>query len=290
MGGLQANIEKPDRILEPVGDVVFDAYASQFEYDPGPLDAVVETVDEKSQYWTKERIVINAAYDDERLTAFLFLPKGVEPPYQTVVYFPGSSAVRQRSSEDLQVRVFDLFVMNGRAVICPIYKGTYERNVGLEDTSSAPTKEYADYAIKWVNDARRSIDYLMTRDDIDSQSLAFVGYSWGGRVGSLVLALEPRLRAGIFLAGGLWSVAPRPEVDALNFAPRVNVPVLMINGVYDGIFPLEESQKPLFRLLGTPDEYKKHIVYETGHSFGRYRNQATREMLAWLDRYLGPVE
>jgi dienelactone hydrolase len=288
MGGLIEGAQRVDRISEPVGDKVFDAYASQFEYDFGPLEAVVEAVDDASQYWTRERIVVNAAYDKEKLVAFLFLPKGVEPPFQTIVYFPGSSAARQRSSENLQVRIIDVFVMNGRAVLYPIYKGTYERYEGTK-TNSSQTKEYADYAIQLVNDARRSVDYLSERDDIDSQALAYVGYSWGARLGSVVLALEPRLRAGIFLAGGLGAIAPRPEVDPLNYAPRVKVPVLMVNGVHDVIFPLEDSQKPLFNLLGTSDEEKKHVVYETGHAFGRYRNQATAEMLKWLDRYLGPV-
>ena len=288
MGGLIEGAQRADRISEPVGDVLFDAYASQFEYDPGPLEAVVEAVDDADQYWIKERIVFNAAYDKEKLVAFLFLPKGVEPPFQTIVYFPGSNAAIQRSSENLQVRIIDIFVMNGRAVLYPIYKGTYERYEDLK-TNSSETKEYADYVIQLVNDARRSVDYLSTRDDINTQALAYVGYSWGGRLGPVVLTLEPRLRAGIFLAGGLGAIAPRPEVDPLNYSPRVKVPVLMVNGAYDVIFPLEDSQKPLFSLLGTSGEDKKHVVYETGHAFGRYRNQATAEMLAWLDRYLGPV-
>jgi hypothetical protein len=28
---------------------------------------------------------------------------------------------------------------------------------------------------------------------------------------------------------------------------------------------LESSQLPLFRLLGTPDKDKKHMIYDTGH-------------------------
>jgi dienelactone hydrolase len=288
MGGLIEGAQRVDRISEPVGDMVFDAYASQFEYDLGPLEAVVEAVNDASQYWSRERIVFNAAYDKEKLVAFLFLPKGVEPPFQTIVYFPGSSAAQQRSSKNLQVRIIDFFVMNGRAVLYPIYKGTHERYESLK-TNSYETKEYADYVIQLVNDARRSVDYLSERDDIDTQALAYVGYSWGARLGPVVLALEPRLRAGIFLAGGLGVIAPRPEVDPLNYAPRVKVPVLMVNGAHDVIFPLEDSQKPLFSLLGTSGEEKKHAVYETGHAFGRYRNQAKAEMLAWFDRHLGPV-
>jgi hypothetical protein len=69
---------------------------------------------------------------------------------------------------------------------------------------------------------------------------------------------------------------------------HVTIPVLMLNGRYDDSFPVEASQRPLFRLLGTPARDKKHVVYEAGH--GDYpRGAAARERLDWLDKYLGQV-
>ncbi len=62
----------------------------------------------------------------------------------------------------------------------------------------------------------------------------------------------------------------------------------MLNGRYDDTFPLESSQLPLFQLLGTPDENKKHVIYETGHGDLRPKDEI-RETLDWLDKYLGPV-
>ena len=63
----------------------------------------------------------------------------------------------------------------------------------------------------------------------------------------------------------------------------------MLNGAYDYIFPLEGTQKPMFELLGTPEAQKRHVVYEAGHA-PLPRSQMIQESLAWLDRYLGPVE
>lgn len=57
-----------------------------------------------------------------------------------------------------------------------------------------------------------------------------------------------------------------PEADTMNFASRVKVPVLMINGRYDFEIPLETCQEPLFRLLGTSPPDKRHVLYDTGHS------------------------
>ena len=51
--------------------------------------------------------------------------------------------------------------------------------------------------------------------------------------------------------------------------------------------PFETSQRPLFDLLGSPPEQKRHTVLEFGHAL--VLEAAAREILPWLDRYLGPV-
>ena len=89
------------------------------------------------------------------------------------------------------------------------------------------------------------------------------------------------------LAGGLVGKG-RPEVNQMSYVTRVKIPTLMLNGKYDSVFPYETSVKPMFDLLGTPGEYKVMKVYETDHI--PPRNEYIKEILAWLDRYLGPVK
>jgi len=276
----------------PVPDEIFRAYLTQFDYDPTPLNPVVESTDEGSSYWRKERVSFDAAYGGERLIAFLFLPKNVVPPYQTVVYFPASGAQQQRTSDHIeQLSAIDFVVMGGRAVLYPIYRGTYERNdYGLKFTDANPTRAYVDHVIWWMKDLKRSVDYLETRDEIDSDKIGFYGFSWGARIGSIALAVEERFKVGVLLAGGLNALPPRPEVSEINYAPRVKVPVLMINGAHDAIFPLETSQKVMLGRLGTPDQHKQHVVFDTGHAvFEQYRNQVIERVRDWFDRYLGLV-
>jgi hypothetical protein len=43
----------------------------------------------------------------------------------------------------------------------------------------------------------------------------------------------------------------------------------------------------MFRLLGTPTEHKRRVVYDTGHDVPR--REMIKESLNWLDKYLGPV-
>ena len=106
-------------------------------------------------------------------------------------------------------------------------------------------------------------------------------------MGLITLALEPRIRAATLAEGGFPPNRKLPEVDDINFAPRVRIPVLMLNGRYDFIAPLETCQIPMFRLLGSSEKNKRHVLFETGHAGPP--QQYIRETLDWFDRYLGPV-
>jgi len=279
-------------------DPVFRVYREQFSYDKTDLKARVESRRESSEGWIQEKISFDAAYGGERVIAYLFLPKNSAPPYQTVIYFPGSASIDQRSSQDLESYYeFPMFlsfiVKSGRAVLYPVYKGTFERgnDVLAADLSIIDEypHQYTELLVQEVKDFRRCVDYLETRQDIDSKKLAFYGMSWGAELGAIIPAVEERLNASVLLAGGIdQRQLPRPEADPINYVTRVKTPTLMLNGKYDTLLPLETSSKPMFELLGTPAAHKQQKVYETDHI--PPRNEFIKETLAWLDRYLGPVE
>jgi hypothetical protein len=87
--------------MKPVSDPVFQVCKEEFSYDKTDLKARVEWRNESSKGWIQEKITFNAAYDNERVIAYLFLPKKSPPPHQTVIYFPGAGAIDERSSQDL---------------------------------------------------------------------------------------------------------------------------------------------------------------------------------------------
>jgi pimeloyl-ACP methyl ester carboxylesterase len=140
----------------------------------------------------------------------------------------------------------------------------------------------------WAKDLGRTIDYLETRRDMRADRIVYLGVSWGGSLGSVMPAVEKRIRLVVLNVGGFWMDPALPEADEINYAPRVTQPVLMLNGEHDHYFPLETAQKPLFRLLGTPTADKKMIVYPSGHLVPRV--EFMKEMLAWLDKYAGPTQ
>lgn len=270
---------------KPVSEAVFAILKRQYRYDPGPLDAVLDPAEEKNEFWTKQKVNFNAAYGNERMSAYVYLPRNATPPYETVVFFPGSYAVVERSSKDLDLFGCDFIVKSGRALVYPIYKSHYERGDGLKYDDPDETAVYRDHVVYWSKDLGRSIDYLETRKDLSLGKLTYYGLSTEAYLGNILPAVESRIKVAVLLGGGFEFAKKLPEVDEINFAPRVKVPTLMVNGRYDHFFPYEKSQKIMFQFLGTPTKDKRHAVFEAGHV--PPREQMIREILDWLDRYQG---
>jgi len=66
---------------KPVSDDVFRAYRSMYAYDRTELKSRIESVDDTSPWWRRERVSFDAAYPNERVIAFLFLPRNAARPY-----------------------------------------------------------------------------------------------------------------------------------------------------------------------------------------------------------------
>jgi predicted esterase len=271
-----------------VGDDEFRAYQRMYSYDQTDLVAKVESVERANADWRVEKVSFQAAYGRERVITYLLLPTQGQPPYQTVVYMPGGDAWDRRTSPSLADPPFAFLLKSGRAVAFPIYKGSYERaqddflGSGLQKSSS----RWRDHMIMWSKDVRRTVDYLATRSDIDSNKIAYLGISRGAALAPVMLAPEPRIKVAALWVPGFYAEAIAPEVDPNNFAPRVTIPVLQLNGRYDYVFPDDTSSLPFFQAFGTPPDRKRRKVYDTGHNMPE--NETIRETLDWFDRYLGP--
>jgi len=270
----------------PVSDQLFKAYRSLYAYDKLPLNATVEKLPDEEE-WTVERITYSAAYGNERAISYLLAPKKGKPPFQTVVFFPGSNALLLRKFAIYPSAALDGLLRSGRAVIQPVYKSTYERGDGMESDTTNMTSTWRDHVVMWVKDASRAIDYAETRPDLDHDKIAYYGYSWGAEMGGIVPAVEPRIKTCVLALGGLDFQRSLPEVEVINFVSRVKQPVLMLNGRYDFFFPVDSTQEPFYQMLGSKKDQKKHIVYETGHNIPR--NELIKESTNWLDQYLGPA-
>jgi hypothetical protein len=268
---------------KPIDEGAFSVARSVYRYDARPVNARVERTEDAPD-WRRETVTLDAAYGSERIIAYVYLPKSAAPPYQTIVYFPGGDATVIRSSRLLNLVNVEFLIRGGRALVFPVYKGTYERG-------PAPPGRNAgrDVTIARVKDFGRVLDYLETRADLDRERIGYYGASLGAFAGILIGAIETRLKALVLMGGGLSRFPSPQETDPLNFAPRVRVPTLMVNGEGDFQFPLESTQRPLFRLLGVDADRKRHALFTGGH-MPLDIHDVMREILDWFDRFLGPVK
>ena len=265
---------------KPFSEDTWRTWRGLLSYAKGPLDARVEWTDDSLPSWRMEKVSFGAAYANERVAAYLFLPTNVPPPWQAVVFWPGAYAALVSSSEDgrntLDASYWSYLVKDGRAVLYPILKGTFERGGHPERV----VEFSIDRCTLEAKDIFRSIDYLETRSDIQKDRVAFLGFSWGAIAGPSVCAVENRIKVAILLGAWLF------DREMLGLAYRCSTPTQMVNGRFD---EYAEDQAPLFRALATPADKKRHVVFEADHTLAGLQKEVIKVNLEWLDRFLGPV-
>jgi dienelactone hydrolase len=284
---LKASVDLPTSDfykMEGLSDEVFQEYMKMFSYGKTPLNPVLKAADATWSDSRRESVSIDSAYG-ERFTIHLDLPAKASPPYQAVVYFPGSNALEQKTFEDAYWERFDYIPRSGRVLVRPIMAGMYERSLNVPSGRVMTPQARIERGIRWAQDLGRTLDYLESRDDIDAGNVAYMGLSLGSAVAPFMLASEPRFKSVVLITGGLAGSTSSPNNRMVS---RINVPVLLLAGRYDYVFPVETSQNPFMDLLATPDKDKRHVVFEAGH-LPLPRSEVIRETLQWLDRHQGPV-
>ncbi len=277
--------------FKPASDDVFHAYQIMYAPSTSPLNTVDGGVVSETADWREEKATIDTGYRGERIAVYLFLPKHVRPPYQTVLFFPSARvydiADNKNGTALGDSEFFDYIIQSGRAVAYPIFQDTYERRLRYSLPGGSQAIQLTTDRYK---DAARTLDYLATRSDIDNSKLAYLGVSMGAAEGiTYSTLLQDRLKTIILLDGGYFLEPPPPGGDQADFAPRMKKPVLMVNGRYDYVFSVNLAQDPMFKMLGTPPADKQHLILETSHDVTEQRPQLVKAVLDWLDRYLGKV-
>jgi formylglycine-generating enzyme required for sulfatase activity/dienelactone hydrolase len=295
---MSAELLKPVTLAEsagptrvPVSDEAFQAMRFQFtSAHAKPKETQVQQVQE-TPLWIAEEVILRFA-NQETTTLYIVRPKSHRNPLQPVIYGPPGDCCSfgkrpNRNALEQMRPPADTIVQSGRALVIPIWAASYERAFPPQGNPDGIADAQRRAALAWYQDVSLVLDYLETRPDIDVYRAGYMGFSYGTVVGSVVLATEGRLKTGVLISGGLVPEI-HPMADAINYAQRIKIPVLMVNGRYDNLFPYETAQKPMFDLLGAPADQKSHLVYDVGH-FAFPSNSIAMEISNWFDKYLGPV-
>jgi dienelactone hydrolase len=179
-------------------------------------------------------------------------------------------------------------------------KGEYERFEALHRLTEGKTLQG-----KYVWDARRALDYLETRAEVDPSRIGMIGHSLGGQETLFTTALDTRIKAAVSSCGfGSLRTLERDRI-LHNFA--LFVPELAEHGDYGAVLALiaprpflvaARSEDPIFPMDGIEETVAGGRVayaaadaadrlgtfYEPGpHQFSPAMREAA---YAWLDRWL----
>jgi len=154
----------------------------------------------------------------------------------------------------------------------------------------------------------RMVDYLASRPEVDAGRIGCVGLSLGAWRTCHLAAFDDRIKAAVAvcwltsfrdlqrknvvhttgltkLLPGLYRSLDMPDVVSLA-APRA---LLCINGLKDGLFPVETGVRPAYKTLetvyakvGAADRFKGHL-YDAPHEFNAAMQE---EAWAWLRKWL----
>lgn len=154
----------------------------------------------------------------------------------------------------------------------------------------------------------RTVDYLLTRPDVDPQRIGCAGLSLGGVRSAHLAALDERIKVAVVvgwmtsfppqlrrhvrntigftkLVPGLYRYLDYPDVASL----AMPTPMLFINGSRDALFEPSavrasfEKLEACYRKAGVPDRLRTRL-YDTPHEFNA---EMQAEAWAWLARHLG---
>jgi len=165
--------------------------------------------------------------------------------------------------------------------------------------------------IKTVIDVRRSVDWLISQREIDSESIGITGVSMGAFLSSLVAETDPRIKSSVFILGGgdlarLFSESREKtivsfrkavmkeekltqeqffqlvsqklkDVDPLTYARRLSPEaVLMINTVNDLIVP-RSCTLEFWSCVGEPELIWLPFTHTSSFFAFRYARRKTLE-------------
>ena len=307
---VEASMDRP-RLLELLGAT---------PAAPPPLDAqqkervdLGDVVREKVTY---------AVETDERVPAFLFLPKQKGPHPAVLCHHQhggefevGKDGPAGLGSTEDQHYALEL-ARRGYVTLAPdalcfgerqdpkgkLKGASYERFEALHRITEGKSLQG-----KYVWDARRALDYLVTRPEVDAARLGMIGHSLGGQETLFTTAADPRIRAAVSSCGfGSLRTLERDRIlhNFALFAPGLAAhgdygallalvaprPFLVAARTDDPIFPIDGIEETVaiarraYDAAGAAD--KLGTFYEPGpHQFSPAMRQAA---YAWLDRWLKP--
>jgi pimeloyl-ACP methyl ester carboxylesterase len=277
--------------------------ARLFDYDvKQPLDIQDQLTGESREFTIHD--LTYASPKGGRVPAYLVVPKG-KGPFAAVLF--GHYGLGTRSEFIPEAK---FYAKAGAVSLIPDYPWDrpqpWRKTVDHFDQPELDRETF----IQAVVDLRRGIDLLLARKDVDPKRLAYVGHSYGAQWGSILSAVDKRMKASVLMAGVAESadlflrnnidpglielrksqppgelekyVQVQSELDAIRYVGHA-APVALLMQFAN--FELYFDRSSIEHYIDAASHPKKVLWYDTGHELND--PQALRDRYDWLEKQIG---
>jgi beta-lactamase class A len=236
------------------------------------------------------------------VSAYLIVPKG-NGPFAAILFGHWGNGTRAEFIPEAK-----LYARAGAVSLIPDY--LWDRPQPWRKTPNHYDKPELDreIEIQTVVDLRRGIDLLLARSDVDPKRLAYVGHSYGAQWGSILSAVDRRMKTSVLMAGvaevgdiflrgsdpGIIELRKsRPagqferyarvagDIDAIHFVGHAApIPLLLQFGNFEQYF----DKTSMEHYAAAASDPKKVIYYDTGHDLND--PQALEDRYDWLAKHI----
>ncbi len=279
----------------------FQSAVRWFDYDAKQPLAVHDKVIEQFDGGTLHDITY-ASPKGGPIDAYLVVPNGTGP-FAAILFGHWGNGTRAEFIPEAKI-----YARAGAVSLIPDYPwdraDPWHKNLDHFDRPELDR----DIEIQAVVDLRRGIDLLLSRPGVDPKRLAYVGHSYGAQWGSILSAVDKRIKSAVLMAGVaecddifLRSNDPgivdfrksRParqlekycratsDIDAIHFVGHVApAPVLLQFANFEQYF----DKTSMDHYVAAASEPKKVLFYDTGHDLNDPK--ALDDRYDWLVKYI----
>jgi beta-lactamase class A len=273
-----------------------------FDYDAkAPLD-IHDKVIEEFEGGTLHDITYTSPKGGP-VAAYLVVPKG-KGPFSAILFGHWGNGTRSEFIPEAK-----LYARAGAVSLIPEYP--WDRPPPRRKTPNHTDKPELDreIEIQAVLDLRRGIDLLFARPDVDHKRLAYVGHSYGAQWGSILSAVDKRMKTSVLMAGVAESADiflrgnepgivefrnSRPpgqldryvqvigDIDAIHFVGHAApIPLLLQFANFEQYF----DKTSMEHYAAAASDPKEVLYYDTGHDLND--PQALEDRYHWFAKHIG---
>lgn len=273
-----------------------------------PLDLHENAVEQRDGVTVKDISYASPARAGDRIAAYLVTPPAeVKPPHAGILFAHWLEPEAQNSNRTQFLDEAVTLARDGVISVLPdcFWSTTPAKAAGVRQFGWKTDVEHdTALSIRQVMDLRRSLDVLLAQPGIDPARIGYIGHDFGAMYGSLVAAVDRRVKAYVLMAGTYsfadWFVfgsdfsleQQQKYIQAMqplaptNFISQAAPAALFFQFAHSDYFVPERAAQTFYDAASQPKEIG---WYDATHNMQDMKNETQRDRVAWTRKQLGLV-